>query len=74
VGEPVSTTDKKLFSIKETAAILGVSERSVWSITKRKNNPQGKLISCKIGCRVLYSQESIDRFIKQSESETIHDE
>jgi len=62
-----ASTDKKLFSIKETAKILGVSERSVWAITA----PRGKLVSCKIGCRVLYSQESIDRFIKQSESETI---
>ena len=66
-----ASTDKKLFSIKETAAILGVSERSVWAITARKNNPQGKLVSCRIGCRVLYSQESIDRFIKQSEGEGV---
>jgi len=60
-----SNTDKKLFSVKETAVILGVSERSVWAVTA----PRGNLVSCKIGCRVLYSRAAIDKFIEQQEVE-----
>jgi predicted DNA-binding transcriptional regulator AlpA len=59
-------TDKKLFSIKETAKMLGVSERTVWAVTA----PRGRLISCKVGCRVLYSQNAIDRFIEHQEIES----
>jgi len=57
--------NKRLFSVKEVATILGVSERSIWSIT----SPRGNLVPCKVGCRVLYSQAAIDRFIEQQEKE-----
>jgi len=57
-------SDKKLLSVKETAKILGVSERTVWAVTV----PRGKLVSCKIGNRVLYSQKAIERFIESQEA------
>ena len=58
--------DKKLFSVKETAKIHGVSERTVWAVTV----PRGKLVSCKIGSRVMYSPRAIERFIEQQEETT----
>ena len=57
-------SEKKLLSVKETAKILGVSERTVWAVTA----PRGKLVSCKVGCRVLYSVKAIEKFIEQQEA------
>ena len=56
--------EKKLLSTKETSKILGISERTLWSITA----PRGPLVRCKIKNRVLYSQSAIDQYIRAMES------
>ena len=61
--------ERKLLSVKETAHILGVSERTVWTMTA----PRGKLVSCRLGNRVLYSIKAIEKFIEQQEKETNHE-
>ena len=53
----------KLLSVKETAKLLGISERSLWNMTV----PRGTLVCCKIGSRVMYSLNAIERFIEQQE-------
>ena len=58
-----ATIEKKLLSAKETARALGISDRTLWGITA----PRGPLACCKIGTRVMYSPEAIERFIKQQE-------
>ena len=64
-----SVAEKKLLSVKETAKVLGVSERTVWTITA----PRGRLVSCRLGQRVLYSVRAIEKFIEQQEAEAGHD-
>ena len=59
----VNMDQMRLLSVKETAKILGVSERTLWSIT----TPRGTLACCKIGNRVMYSPKAIERFIEQQE-------
>ena len=59
----VSAEQRKLFSVKETANLLGISERTLWSIT----TPRGMLVCCRIGSRVMYSLEAIERFIAEQE-------
>jgi len=56
---------RKLLSVKETANVLGVSERTVWTMTA----PRGRLVSCRLGHRVLYSIGAIEKFIEQQERE-----
>ena len=58
-----NTEQRKLFSVKETAKLLGVSERTLWSITM----PRGRLVCCRIGSRVMYSLDAIERFIAEQE-------
>ena len=57
----ISVVEKKLLSVKETAKLLNISERSLWSTTA----PRGRLVSCRIGGRVLYSPQAIERFIEE---------
>ena len=54
---------KGLLSAKETARFLGISERTLWSITA----PRGTLVCCKINSLVKYSPQAIERFIEQQE-------
>ena len=57
---------KKLLSVKETAQALGISDRTLWTITA----PRGQLVCCKIGSRVMYSPKAIERFIEEQEGTT----
>lgn len=59
-------SEKKLLSVRETSKMLGISERTLWTVTA----PRGQLVSCKIGGRVLYSPKAIERFIDQQEANT----
>ena len=61
-----TATEKKLLSVKETAQALGISDRTLWTITA----PRGPLACCKIGSRVMYSPKAIERFIEQQEGTT----
>jgi phage antirepressor YoqD-like protein len=61
-------TGKKLLNVRETAKLLGVSERSLWSITA----PRGKLQCVRLGNRVLYSENSLDRYIAEMERESVN--
>jgi len=45
-------------SVKEAAALLSVSERSVWNLAKR-----GEIQSRKIGTRVVFPLASINAFL-----------
>ena len=58
-----TVTEKKLLSVKETAKALGISDRTLWTITQ----PRGPLACCKIGSRVMYSPRAIERFIEEQE-------
>lgn len=63
------STEKKLLSVRETAKALGVSEKTVWTITA----PRGPLACCRIGARVMYSPQAIDRYIEQQEGNDSHE-
>ena len=53
----------KLLTIKETAELLGVSDRTVWTLTDR-----GELPCVRIGRSVRYSIESLREWIQKQES------
>ena len=54
--------EKLLLSARETAKALSISEKTLWTYTQRGNIP-----CAKIGARVLYSVESLQRFIAEAE-------
>jgi excisionase family DNA binding protein len=51
--------ERKLLTTRDVAGQLGVSPRTVFSSTR----PRGRLVSVRIGKRVLYRQEDIDAFL-----------
>lgn len=59
-----ASIEKMLISKQETARILSISEKKLWSMTY----PRGPIISIQLGSRVLYSVESLRRFIQQEEA------
>ena len=59
-----TTIERQLLSVRETAKVLGVSERTVWTMTV----PRGRLVCCRLGSRVMYSAAAIKRFIEQQEA------
>jgi len=61
----VATENKSLWSVRETAAKLGISERSLHSLT----SPRGELPCVKLGCRVLCRPESVDQWLKDREGQ-----
>jgi excisionase family DNA binding protein len=56
------TTPRLLLSVPETAKALGISERSLFSLSA-----SGEIRCIRIGRRVLYSVEELQRFIQQHE-------
>jgi excisionase family DNA binding protein len=56
------TTPRLLLSVPETAEALGISERSLFSLSA-----SGEIRCVRIGRRVLYSVEELQRFIQQHE-------
>ena len=70
--------NKNLWSVKETAARLGVSERTLHTHTA----PRGTLKCVKIGARIGYRPETVEKWLQEREgrdepteakSETCHD-
>jgi excisionase family DNA binding protein len=56
-----STELKKLtISVREAAAMIGVSQRTIWSLAK-----SGELPVVKIGTRRLFQISALERFIKE---------
>jgi predicted DNA-binding transcriptional regulator AlpA len=51
----VAREDKVLWSIRETAARLGISERTLYEYTA----PRGTLKRIKIGTRTMYRPETV---------------
>lgn len=58
-------TDPLLVDARTAATMLGISERSLWTIAYR-----GGIPSVKIGARRLYSVESLRRWITEREAST----
>ncbi len=58
-NEPV----KLLFTRREAAACLGISERTLWTLTKN-----GIIPSINIGSSVRYSIESLKRWIEEQQA------
>jgi len=52
--------DKKLYTKKETANLIGVSPQTLWNWEQRGLIDKPK----KIGKRVYYNQDAIDKIIK----------
>jgi excisionase family DNA binding protein len=50
-------------SPRDAARYMGLSEKTIWSLTKT-----GKLPACKVGRRVIYRRETLDRFLSDVES------
>ncbi len=58
-NEPV----KFLFNRREAAACLGISERTLWTLTK-----EGKIPSINIGSSVRYPIESLKNWIEEQQA------
>ena len=61
--------EKSLWSVRDCAARLGISERTLHTIT----TPRGTLPSVKIGTRVLYRPEAVESWLKEQEAEVTDD-
>jgi len=57
--------EKNLWNVKETAARLGVSVRTLHKHTV----PHGELNRVKIGVRVLYRPETVEAWLKEREGD-----
>ena len=55
----LNATPVQLLNSKETAKLLGISERTLWSLTK-----QGSLPAAKIGKSVRYRSEDLKRYVE----------
>ena len=53
-----------LISSREAAKTLGISERSLWSVTA----PRGPLKAVRIGGRVLYRQAALSGYVADLEA------
>jgi len=63
----MSVAEKSLWSVRECAARLGISERTLHTITA----PRGSLPSVKIGVRVLYRPETVEKWLAEQERDEI---
>ena len=52
-----------LLSIREAAGLLGVCERTIWTLTKERQLPH-----VRIGRRVLFSRKALHEWIAQQEA------
>lgn len=55
--------DPLLLSIREAARLLGVCERTIWTLTKERQLPH-----VRIGRRVLFSRKALHDWITQQEA------
>ncbi|HQR09584.1 MAG TPA: helix-turn-helix domain-containing protein [Gemmatales bacterium] len=53
------TTDLQLLTSREAAKLLGISERTLWTLTK-----QGKVAAAKLGKSVRYRGEDLRRYVE----------
>ena len=60
---------KTLWSVKECAEELGISQRTLHTIT----TPRGSLPCVKIGVRVMYRPESIKLWLKEQEIAAVNE-
>lgn len=56
-----------LLDVRTTSATLGISERSLWSLTKEK-----RIRAVRIGRRVLYDPTDIQNFIQSRKTDGEH--
>ncbi|GHT43620.1 hypothetical protein FACS189443_7230 [Planctomycetales bacterium] len=49
-----------LLSVKDGAAMLSISQRTLWELSKR-----GEIAVCRIGTRVLFPVKELERFIAE---------
>jgi excisionase family DNA binding protein len=64
-GEAVDTTTKRVFSVAETAEVLGLSRNSVYRLAQA-----GKIRTAKTGVRrVLLPREEIERLLRGSDED-----
>ena len=54
---------RMLLSIRDASVALGVSERTIWTLTQ-----EGQLPHVRIGRRLLFSQTALAAWIAQQES------
>jgi excisionase family DNA binding protein len=52
-----------LVDVKEAARLLGVSDRTVWSVTA----PRGTLPCVRVGGRVLYSPDTLREWVRSQQ-------
>ena len=60
----IAVEEKSLWSVRECARRLGISERTLHTLT----TPRGTLQSVKIGVRVLYRPETVEQWLRDKES------
>ena len=58
-----NVAEREVWSVRETAARLGISERTLYSIT----NPRGSLKSLRIGTRVFYNPKTVAAWVASQE-------
>ncbi|MBI1348992.1 helix-turn-helix domain-containing protein [bacterium] len=58
VEKPESTVQSHLFTAREAAAFLRISERTLWKLTK-----EGRIKATRINRRVLYSFACLELFV-----------
>ena len=59
--EQQNETNNQMFSLDQAARKLGISNRKLWEL---KNS--GAIRHCRIGRRVLFSEECIHQFIESN--------
>ena len=62
-NDMTTPTEKNLWSVRETAARLGISERTLHSHTA----PRGTLKCVKIGVRIGFRPETVEAWLKDRE-------
>jgi hypothetical protein len=55
---------QKLLSARETAVLLNVCEKTLWSMTA----PRGQIAVVRIGRRILYDPRDLNRWIESNKS------
>jgi hypothetical protein len=60
---PIDATPKLLLSAREAARLLSISERTLWGLTA----PRGPILVVRLRGRVLYSPESLRRWIAEQQ-------
>lgn len=72
--DPTTQTDLLLWSAQTTAKALGISDRSLWSLTFGRKNKDGieqvplemRIPHVRLGHRVMYDPEDVRAWIKRS--------